>query len=116
MIFARADRLAASRGVLRSRLYAAALREYLARHDADSLTEAVNRVVDKTDDGRDDFVRATAHRGLRSTEWQQSRRVTSGGLSCRRRMGPSRDSGDRSSSCSAKPSMQAAGAASSVFP
>lgn len=68
-IFARADRLADARGVSRSRLYAEALREYVARHDADSLTAAVNRVVDALGDGRDDFVRTAAQRSLRRTEW-----------------------------------------------
>jgi metal-responsive CopG/Arc/MetJ family transcriptional regulator len=68
-IFARADRLADARGMSRSRLYAEALREYLARHDPDSLTAAVNRVVDALGDGRDDFVRAAGLHSLRRTEW-----------------------------------------------
>ena len=55
----------------RSQLYAEALVEYLARHDPDEVTEAMNVVVDELGDATpaDAFVQGAARRMLRSVEW-----------------------------------------------
>ena len=54
----------------RSRLYADALTEYLARHAPDEVTEELNRVVDALGDSSSDrFVAAAARRRLQSVEW-----------------------------------------------
>ena len=53
----------------RSQLYAEALAEYLSRHAPEEVTEAMNRVVDQLDEGRDPFVHATAHAVLQRAEW-----------------------------------------------
>ncbi len=45
-VFARAERLARAAGRSRSDVYSAALREYVARHEPDDVTEAVNRVIE----------------------------------------------------------------------
>ena len=44
-VFVHAERYARTRHLSRSRLYAAALREYLARHDDDAVTAAIDGVV-----------------------------------------------------------------------
>ena len=54
----------------RSRLYAEALAEYLARHVPDEVTEAMNVVVDELGDAAPDpFVRRAGRRVLQSVEW-----------------------------------------------
>ncbi len=51
-------------------MYAAALAEYLARHEPDAVTEAMNRVVDLVDDDATrEFVGAAARRILQRTDW-----------------------------------------------
>lgn len=68
-LHAAADELAARLNLSRSRLYSLALDEYLARHAGDSVTEAVNRVVDEVGGEVDAFGAAAASRTLRSVEW-----------------------------------------------
>ena len=68
-IFEDADRLARRMKKTRSRLYRDAVEEYVARHDADAVTEAMNRVADKLDTRPDAFVAAAARRRLKNTEW-----------------------------------------------
>jgi metal-responsive CopG/Arc/MetJ family transcriptional regulator len=53
----------------RSELYATALREYLARHDADAVTAALNRVYDTPDTRPDPGVLAAAIQIHQRTEW-----------------------------------------------
>lgn len=54
----------------RSRLYAEALTEYLARHAPDEVTEAMNVVVDDLGEAApDSFVERAGRRMLRSVEW-----------------------------------------------
>ena len=54
----------------RSRLYAEALAEYLARHAPDEVTEAMNVVVDELGDAApDSVVQRAGQRLLRSVEW-----------------------------------------------
>jgi metal-responsive CopG/Arc/MetJ family transcriptional regulator len=55
----------------RSQLYAEALREYLARHAPDEVTESMNGVVEKLGVAAapDSFVKQAARRTLRNVEW-----------------------------------------------
>ena len=53
----------------RSRLYGDALREYLARHAPDEVTEAMNRACAEVCDTKDPFVSSAAHRILERSEW-----------------------------------------------
>ncbi len=70
-IFRNADLLARSAGKSRSEVYAAALRDYVARHAPDEITEALNRIVEELGDdaGASDFVQTAARRSLEATEW-----------------------------------------------
>jgi hypothetical protein len=69
-VFRSAERLARRTRKSRSRLYAEALTEYLARHAPDEVTEDMNRVADQLGDGvRDSFVVAVARRVLENVEW-----------------------------------------------
>ncbi len=53
----------------RSRLYGEALREYLARHAPDEVTEAMNRACAEVGESKDRFVSAAARRILERSEW-----------------------------------------------
>jgi hypothetical protein len=70
-VFEGAERLARAAGRTRSEVYSTALREYLARHAPDDVTEAIDRVM--SDLGRDAapdaFVRTSARRVLENSEW-----------------------------------------------
>jgi predicted transcriptional regulator len=68
-LFRAAERLARRARKSRSRLYAEALAEYLARHAPDEVTEAMNRVADQLDTRSDAFVEAAARTTLNHTEW-----------------------------------------------
>lgn len=68
-VFARAERFAKLTGRSRSEVYSSAVREYVARHDPDDITETMNSVVDAVDEAEDRFVNAAAIRILRRTEW-----------------------------------------------
>ena len=68
-VFAGAERLAKRKKKSRSQLYTEAVREYVARHDAEEVTAAINRVVDALPQARDPFVGAAARRILERTEW-----------------------------------------------
>ena len=70
-VFERADRLARDSGRSRSDVYSAALREYVARHSPDDLTEAIDLAVSETGDrdAVDIFVTETSRRLLARTEW-----------------------------------------------
>jgi len=70
-VFQRAERLAHREGRSRSEVYSAALREYVARHAPDEVTEAIDSSMATLGDeaGADGFVRAAATRVLESSEW-----------------------------------------------
>ncbi len=68
-VFRRADQFARMAGRSRSAVYAAALEEYLARHEPDAVTRAMNRVVEQGDDPNREFVGVAARRVLERTEW-----------------------------------------------
>lgn len=69
-VFRSAERFAKRVGKSRSRLYAEALAEYLARHAPDEVTEDMNRVVAQLgESGRDPFVAHAVRRVLTGVEW-----------------------------------------------
>lgn len=57
-VFQRAERLAEQTHRSRSRLYSDALREYLARHESDAVTNAMNEALAEIEQGSDDFSNA----------------------------------------------------------
>jgi metal-responsive CopG/Arc/MetJ family transcriptional regulator len=68
-IFAGAERLARRTKRSRSQLFSDALKEYLARHASDEVTEAMDRVCAELGVEADAFVAASARRVLKQTEW-----------------------------------------------
>ncbi len=69
-VFAGAERLAQRTKRSRSEIYAAAVREYIARHSGDAVTEAMNAVVDEVGaTGAGPFVSLAARRTLERVEW-----------------------------------------------
>jgi predicted transcriptional regulator len=68
-IFADAERLADRLQTSRSQLYARALAEFVARHDDEQVTTAMNAVLADVGEGVDEFAREAAHRVLRRVEW-----------------------------------------------
>ena len=71
-LFAQADRFAKYTQRSRSEVYSSALREYLARHEADAVTEAMNRVLAEVGDddaAEDAFVASWAAWTMANTEW-----------------------------------------------
>lgn len=68
-VFEQAERLARRQGRSRSELYSAAVREYVARHSPDDVTDAIDRVVADLGEEPAAFRRAAAKRVLRRVEW-----------------------------------------------
>jgi metal-responsive CopG/Arc/MetJ family transcriptional regulator len=68
-VFEEAERLATELRTSRSQLYSRALREYVAKHAPDHLTEAMNRVVDEIGGEVDEFSRRASRRVLEKVEW-----------------------------------------------
>jgi metal-responsive CopG/Arc/MetJ family transcriptional regulator len=64
-----ADRLARRTKKSRSRLFSDELKEYLARHLQDRVTEDMNKVCAEIGDSTDAFVSAAAYRILEQSEW-----------------------------------------------
>jgi metal-responsive CopG/Arc/MetJ family transcriptional regulator len=67
-LFADAEQLAREQKKSRSRLYGDAVREYVARHSTESVTEALDRVCDEVD-SRSGFAGAAARRTLERSDW-----------------------------------------------
>ena len=68
-VFEGAERLARRTRRSRSRLYSDALREYVARHAAEEVTAAMNRVLEEVGELQDPFVSTAARRVLERSEW-----------------------------------------------
>jgi predicted transcriptional regulator len=68
-VFAAAERLARRAGRSRSDVYTRALREYVARHAADEVTEALNAVVADLAPEDAQFAAAAARQALSRAEW-----------------------------------------------
>jgi metal-responsive CopG/Arc/MetJ family transcriptional regulator len=68
-IFRDAERLSRRLKKSRSQIYAEAVTEYVARHDPDAVTEAMDRVCEAMGDYSDPAVSAAARRTLEDVEW-----------------------------------------------
>ena len=68
-IFEKAERLARRARRSRSEIYSQAIREYVARHTPEEVTEAMNRVCEAIGDEADRFVTTAASRTLKRSEW-----------------------------------------------
>jgi metal-responsive CopG/Arc/MetJ family transcriptional regulator len=68
-VFEAAERWARRTERSRSQLFSDALREYLARHTSDDVTEAMNRVCVDVGVAVDEFTASAARDVLRRVEW-----------------------------------------------
>ena len=68
-LFDDADRLARALKKSRSRLYGDAVREYLARHSAAQVTEALGRVCADAAPTETDFAAAATRRIVERSDW-----------------------------------------------
>lgn len=68
-VFLGAERLARRIRKSRSKLYSDAVKEYVARHAPEHVTETMNQVCDEAGQSADVFVSAAAKRTLERNEW-----------------------------------------------
>jgi metal-responsive CopG/Arc/MetJ family transcriptional regulator len=68
-VFEGAERLARRTRKSRSRLFSDAVKEYVARHASDAVTDAMDQVCAELGDSKDAFVSAAARRILEQSEW-----------------------------------------------
>jgi metal-responsive CopG/Arc/MetJ family transcriptional regulator len=68
-LFEGAERLARRTNKSRSRVFRDALKEYLARHTPDQVTEAMNNALAELGAPDDPFVSTSARRVLERSEW-----------------------------------------------
>lgn len=68
-VFEKADRLALKARKSRSQIYCEALREYVARHSPDDVTDALNRAMEQIGQTEDKFVTLASARALARAEW-----------------------------------------------
>ena len=68
-VFEKADRLALKAHKSRSQIYCEALREYVARHSPDDVTDALNRAMEQIGQTEDEFVTLASARALARVEW-----------------------------------------------
>lgn len=67
-VFEKVERFARRAKRSRSEVFTSALQEYIARHDPDEVTDAINRAVDEIGDQADEFVAGAARRVLEMSE------------------------------------------------
>ncbi|MCA9855063.1 MAG: ribbon-helix-helix protein, CopG family [Dehalococcoidia bacterium] len=73
-LFEELEALVKKSGGTRSEIYVAALREYVARHVPDRVTDAFNRLADELENGTEEeetrsFRREATRRAFERTEW-----------------------------------------------
>ena len=68
-VFRDAERLARRTKKSRSQLFSDAVKEYVARHSPEEVTDAMDRVCAELDGARDEFVSLATSRTLVRTEW-----------------------------------------------
>jgi len=68
-IFEQAERLARRTRQSRSHVFSSALREYVARHSPDDVTEAMDRVCEHVGEQGDLFVARAARQTLERSKW-----------------------------------------------
>jgi metal-responsive CopG/Arc/MetJ family transcriptional regulator len=69
-VYAGAERLARKLRKSRSQLYAEAVAEYVARHDPEAVSDAMNRICEEIGTQVDRGISAAARRILERTEWE----------------------------------------------
>jgi metal-responsive CopG/Arc/MetJ family transcriptional regulator len=68
-VFVGAERLARRTKKSRSQIYSEALRDYVARHAPEEVTESMDRVCAGLDSSPEPFVSSAAARVLKRSEW-----------------------------------------------
>ena len=68
-VFEQAERLARRTKRSRSQLFSDAMREYIARHSGDEITEAMNRAVDEVGPETDEWLKMATRLTLKRSEW-----------------------------------------------
>ena len=68
-VFRKAEQFARRKKKSRSEVYAEAIAEYLARHDTDAITDAINRTLREVGQSVEPFVREVGRRTLKRNEW-----------------------------------------------
>jgi predicted transcriptional regulator len=68
-VFEKAERLAMKARKSRSQIYCEALREYVARHSPDDVTDALNRAMEQIGQPEERFVTLASARALARVEW-----------------------------------------------
>ncbi len=68
-VFRDAERLARRLKKTRSELYKEAVAEYVARHEPEAITVAMDRLTAEVDTRPDEFTSAAARRVLERSEW-----------------------------------------------
>ena len=68
-VFEGAERFARRTKKSRSRIFSEALKEYLARHTPEQVTEAMDKALEEIGEQKDAFVAAAARRTLEGVEW-----------------------------------------------
>jgi predicted transcriptional regulator len=68
-VFEDAERLASRLQTSRSKLYARAVAEFVARHDDDRITALMDEAIREAGGQRDPFVTAAAKQSVQRAEW-----------------------------------------------
>jgi metal-responsive CopG/Arc/MetJ family transcriptional regulator len=68
-IFKQAERFARRSKKSRSKLYADAIAEYLARHSPDEITDSLNRIFDTVNEGESAFIKRAARQVIAGEAW-----------------------------------------------
>jgi metal-responsive CopG/Arc/MetJ family transcriptional regulator len=68
-IFEKAERLAKRTRKTRSQLFSEAMKEYMARHTPEEITETMNRVIGEIGESADQFISLASSKVLERTEW-----------------------------------------------
>lgn len=68
-LFEGAERLARCTRRSRSRLFTDALREYLARHAPEKVTESMDQAITEIGEEKHEFISSVVRRRLERTEW-----------------------------------------------
>ncbi|MGH7798261.1 MAG: hypothetical protein ACREQ2_25645 [Candidatus Binatia bacterium] len=68
-VYTEAERLSRRLKKSRSQIYTEAVTEYIARHDPEAVTEAMNRVCEVVDTRPDPAFATAARRTLEAVEW-----------------------------------------------
>ena len=68
-VFADAEQIVRQMQTSRSDVYARALAAFVGLHDPDTVTSALNAVVDNVDEVDDVFIKTSANQLLKHSEW-----------------------------------------------